>query len=142
MLRKYRTWYQNLWHLVKPMSNWGIGYKYVIENPKIDGKDWYQHFTFTTEEESRFEKFAKRKIKKCYPYNYNKQYSWFSMMYGLMVVDTIKLDLNTLLIAFGKFGYMPDEARLKEGYDGLLALIDDVKNGNNTVNTNLKFLDV
>ena len=141
MLRKYRTWYQNLWHIVKPTSNWGIGYKYVIDNPKIDGVDWFMYFTCTTAEENKFEKFAKRKIKKCFPYNTDRQYGWFSMMYGLMVVDKIKLDLNTLLYVSDRFGYQPDEERLKEGYDNIIALIKNVKRGNDTVDTNLRFLD-
>lgn len=142
MLRKYRTWYQNLWHIFKPTSNWGVGYKYVVDNPKIGDIDWFMYFTFTTAEEKKFGEFAKRKLKKCYKYTYEKEYLWFHMMYGLRTVDEIKLDLNTLLYIKDKFGYMPDADALKEGYDNILSLIDGVKEGNDTVNTNLQFLDI
>lgn len=87
MLRKYRTWYQNLWHFFKPTSSWGIGYKYVIDNPKINGEDWYIHFTMTTAEDEAFEKFAKRKISKSYQYTVDKEYGWFHMCYGLKISD-------------------------------------------------------
>lgn len=72
----------------KQLAKYKVDMEYVKENEKIDGEDWYNYYTFNSEKEfNSWKKFAKRIIKKTYPYldesGINKEFSMLNLMWGL-----------------------------------------------------------
>lgn len=72
----------------KQLEKYNVDMQYVIDNPKIEGKDWYIYYTFDTEKEFEdWKKFSLKIIKKVYPRadeNWiNKEFSMLNLMWGL-----------------------------------------------------------
>lgn len=70
------------------LEKYGVDYDFVLNNPKINGIEWFRYYSFTPEEDEVFKEWAIKFIKKhqrC-SMNYAKQlYSWFSLFYGLTI---------------------------------------------------------
>lgn len=66
-----------------------VDFDYIMKNQHINGIPWYQYYKFTSEKQVRkYEKYAKKQIRKAYPYMtekyINREYAMFDLMYGLM----------------------------------------------------------
>lgn len=74
----------------KMLEKHNVNYEYVLENPKIEGKDWFSYFTVTKEEAQEFKKFAIAEIKKakrCGKHYAENYFNWFNFYCGLKIVD-------------------------------------------------------
>lgn len=70
------------------LKKYNVDMTYVINNPEIDGDPWYTYYTFDSKEEyQKWEKFAKRILKKSCPYLdeeiINRRFSYLMLMWGL-----------------------------------------------------------
>ena len=78
MMEKYNLTYDDILSHVDENKRW-----------IIDGKDWFQYYTFTEEEADEFREKAIELIKKrlrCSKANAKNEFSWWNLMYGLSVV--------------------------------------------------------
>ena len=74
----------------KMLEKHNVSYEYVLENPKIEGNDWFFYFTMTKKEAEEFKKFAIAEIKKvnrCSKYYAENYFSWFNLYCGLRIID-------------------------------------------------------
>jgi len=73
-------------NMLKPVNS---SYDYVIKNPEINGKPWYQYYTFKNKQQVEdFKKFFFDTLtKNCRPKfsrkEADREWSWFFLMYGL-----------------------------------------------------------
>ena len=71
----------------KMLEHHGVSYDHVIANPVIDGINWYEYYTMTTEQENEFREWFMRFMKLC---GYNKrvaerEYAVFNLCFGLKI---------------------------------------------------------
>ena len=73
----------------KMLEPHGSSYDEVVANPKIDGIPWYQYYTWKSQEEvDKFKEFfiftlTKQTTPKIALKQAEKEWAWFSLMYGL-----------------------------------------------------------
>lgn len=72
----------------KMLKPYKIDMNYVINNPKINGIDWFQYYTFNSNEEvEKWKKYSIKQLKRAYPYMSDKyierQFSYIDLMWGL-----------------------------------------------------------
>lgn len=75
----------------KMLEPYGVDYSYVMNNPEIDGKRWYQHYTWTNSEYDKFEIWAIEQIMKYEKVNRKiakTKFGYFNLQYGLRIDDT------------------------------------------------------
>lgn len=73
----------------KMLNKHGKDCAFVLENPIIDGIEWYQYFTWTEEEEQEFKAWAVALIKntlRCTKKQAEREYDIFHLNYGLRTV--------------------------------------------------------
>lgn len=66
----------------------GVDYDFVIENPIIEGENWFSYYTMTEEETANFKAEAVEIIRdqlKCTAARAKKEYDWFHLMWGLRI---------------------------------------------------------
>jgi hypothetical protein len=78
-------------HLInKMLEKHGVDFDFVSANPKIEGEDWYQHFTCTSEEQAAFKEYAVEYIRKRWRMSKKfaeKEANMFILAFGLQVQD-------------------------------------------------------
>ena len=73
----------------KMLEPYGVTYNYVMENPIIDGKPWYQYYTFNSQQEvDDFKKFFIFTLTQSTTPKFRKrtaevEYEWFNLKCGL-----------------------------------------------------------
>jgi hypothetical protein len=73
----------------KMLEPYNSSYDYVLANPEIEGKPWYQYYTYKSEEDlQKFKDFfiltlTKNTTPKFTQKIAEKEWSWFNLMYGL-----------------------------------------------------------
>lgn len=70
------------------LKKYNVDMTYIINDPEIDGVPWYNYYTFDSKKEyQKWEKFAKRMIKKSRSYSdekvINREFSYLNLMWGL-----------------------------------------------------------
>lgn len=65
-----------------------VDIQHVINNPEIEGIQWYQYYTFDSKKEyEKWRKYSLKQFKRAYPYStleYNeKRLNWIDFQYGL-----------------------------------------------------------
>ena len=91
-------------YMLKPYK---VDIQYVIDNPKIEGKDWFFYYTFNSVKEyDKWKKYALKQFKKAYPYSTDefnlRRFSWIDLCYGLRQ-DYIKSNKELIDIAIDNF---------------------------------------
>lgn len=74
----------------KMLEPHGINCQHVMDNPKVDGNDWYDHYTWTDKEQSDFKDFAINYLAKAWKMSKKyttKEVRMFILMWGLKVSD-------------------------------------------------------
>lgn len=73
----------------KQLENYGVTMEHVLENPEIEGKPWYQHYTFDSKQEyDNWRNFCKELFtKKVFPKvsvkRFENSFVWIDLQYGL-----------------------------------------------------------
>ena len=72
----------------KELKPYGVDYDYVITNPRIEGKEWYNYYTFKSDKEYlKWKKYCIYLLKKRYPYLTEEyiqhKFTWFDLQYSL-----------------------------------------------------------
>lgn len=70
------------------LRQYNVNMDYVFKNSKIDGENWWWHFTFDSKEESlAWENFSKKLLRKTYTWAdesiINKKFQFINLMWGL-----------------------------------------------------------
>lgn len=68
----------------------GVDIEYVMANPEIEGAPWYQHYTWTTEDEKQFKKEAIAYLKQVFRWSNaycDRTMMYFLVQYGLKTKD-------------------------------------------------------
>ena len=74
----------------KMLEPHGVDYDHVLNNPTIDGVDWFMYYTWTSEQSENFARWASKEIKKslrCSMDRAESEYGWFNLMWGLKIDD-------------------------------------------------------
>ena len=78
-------------HMInKMLEKHGVDFDFIFENAKIDGVDWYKHFTWTSDEKSAFKEYAVEYIRKRWRMSKKlaeKEANMFILAFGLQVQD-------------------------------------------------------
>ena len=75
----------------KMVEKHNVNYEYLIDNPLIDGQDWFSYFTWTQKEQEDYTEWAvnflhkKKKWSKDFA---RKQMTWFMVAFGLRCVES------------------------------------------------------
>jgi len=74
------------------LQPYGVDYNYVIENPKIDGIDWFSYYTWTKDEEAEYQlwfiKFLSEWTTPKMPGKYYLQeWQWYNLNHGLRIKE-------------------------------------------------------
>lgn len=72
----------------KMLEKHGISYDFVVKNQKIDGEDWFQHYTWTEKESEVYKKwFIDRAVSdlRLSRSVAASEYQWVNLMYGLKI---------------------------------------------------------
>jgi hypothetical protein len=72
------------------LEPYGVDYDYVMTNHDIEGKKWYNHYTWTNDEFDEFERWAVKEImkdEKCTKPIAKSKFGSFNMQYGLRILD-------------------------------------------------------
>lgn len=75
----------------KMLEPHGVDYNYVMSNPDIQGKKWYQYYAMTNNEFDAFQSWAIpviMKHEKCTKEIAKKKFGYFNLQYGLRIDDT------------------------------------------------------
>lgn len=75
----------------KMLEPHGVDYNYVMSNPEIEGKRWYQYYTWTYKEFDEFKVWAIKEIKKHEKVSEEiakKKFGYFHLQFGLRIDDT------------------------------------------------------
>lgn len=79
--------------LNKMLEKYGVDVQYILEHQYIDGKLWCTYYTFTKEEAEEYKiwamKFLKENRKNWNKAKIEKEFSWFNLMWGLRVDESI-----------------------------------------------------
>lgn len=74
----------------KMLEPHGVDYNYVMQNPEIEGEQWYQYYKWTNEECDEFKEWAIpviMKHEKCNKKIASQKFGYFNMQYGLRIKD-------------------------------------------------------
>ena len=73
----------------KMLEKYNVDMKYIKAHEEIEGKKWFEYYAFSREEEDKYAEWAKAFIKEQRPSwskrTIEKEYAWFSLMWGLRV---------------------------------------------------------
>ena len=74
------------------LSKHNVGYDHVKANPKIDGVNWFQYYTWTAAEEASYKEWfinywQQRVLPRLPKTRLEKEWTWYSLMWGLKVVE-------------------------------------------------------
>ena len=83
---KYNLTFRQL--VDKMLEPHGVNYDYVVKNPMIDGKHWYDHYTWTKDEQNEFIRWAVDLVRAKHYWNRDlaeSEVAWFILSFGLRV---------------------------------------------------------
>jgi hypothetical protein len=67
-----------------------VTYQYLIDNPEIEGKKWFQYYTITKEQEQEVKEYFIKNHKKLFKmpvFVSEKSWLWFNLMWGLKLIE-------------------------------------------------------
>lgn len=77
--------------LNKMLEKHGVDFDYIMKNQEIDGKNWFDYYTMTQEEDDAWREWSMNYLKSTYIRKERREpeFNWLRLMWGLRIKEDI-----------------------------------------------------